>query len=55
MKLKAGVEICHKKKTYSGEIPDTVFEEIYGKGKKNDKAKDKFKLVESKLSKSMKA
>ena len=41
MKLKKGVEIYHKRKTYIGKIPDDVFEEIYGENA--DKAKQKLK------------
>jgi len=44
MKLKKGVEIFHKNKRYVGEIPDDVFEEIYGEN--GDKAKEKFQFVE---------
>lgn len=58
MKLKKGVEIEHKKKRYRGEIPDEVFEEIYGGEKGSDKAtelfekkKKKFEFVKSKPAK----
>ena len=46
MKLKSGVEIQYKKKKYSGEIPDPIFDEIFGSG--NDKAKDKFEAKSKK-------
>ncbi|NIA28333.1 MAG: hypothetical protein GWP06_00295 [Actinobacteria bacterium] len=54
MKLKPGVEITHKCKTYKGEIPDDVFKEIYGGNgdKESKKLLDvklkKFKFVEEK-------
>lgn len=59
MKLKEGVIIEHKKKRYVGEIPDAIFEEIYGDKSDEDKnkkqiakAREKFKFVESKKPKS---
>ncbi len=52
MKLKPGVEIGHKKKRYVGEIPDEIFDEIYGKD--NEKKKEKYQLVEPKKKKSVK-
>lgn len=49
MKLKPGVEIIHKRKKYSGEIPDAVFQELYGSDKKKSAHfKKKFEFLESK-------
>lgn len=50
MKLKLGVQIEYKKKRYVGNIPDAIFEEIYGK--ENGKAKQKYQFAESKKPKS---
>lgn len=43
MRLKQGILIEHKKKRYAGDIPDSIFYEIYGKD--NEKAKKKFEYV----------
>jgi len=49
MKLKPGVSINFKKKRYVGEIPDEIFEAIYGKDVEAKKAK--FQFVEPKKKK----
>ena len=46
MKLKPGVSISYKAKKYKGEIPDDLFDEIYGI--EAEKKKEKFQFVESK-------
>ena len=43
MKLKEGVVIEHKKKRYAGEIPDALFDQIYGKSK--DQMRKKFEAA----------
>lgn len=46
MRLKKGIEIQYKKKNYSGEIPDDIFKEIYGKDAA--KTRKKFEFAEPK-------
>jgi hypothetical protein len=48
MKLKPGVEIVYKRKKYSREIPDDIFQEIYGENEETlTRFKQKFEFQES--------